>query len=43
MWKALPAEYLPIVPIRQTVIFPGVAVPLRVNRAKSIAALERDN
>lgn len=40
MWKALPAEYLPIVPIRQTVIFPGVAVPLKISRAKSIAAFE---
>ncbi|MGZ3710316.1 MAG: endopeptidase La [Bdellovibrionota bacterium] len=41
MKTALPAEYIPVVAIRQTVLFPGVSMPLRINRPKSIAALER--
>lgn len=41
MNRALPAEYLPVIPIRQTVAFPGLAIPLRVGRSGSAAALER--
>ncbi len=39
--KAYPAEYIPILPIRQTVAFPGLALPLLVSRPRSVAALER--
>lgn len=39
--RALPAEFLPVIPIRQTVAFPGMAIPIRVGRARSAAALER--
>lgn len=31
---------VPVLPIRNTVIFPGTAVPLRVGRPKSVAAIE---
>ena len=41
LMKALPAEYLPVLPIRQTVMFPGVSMPMRVARPRSIAALEK--
>lgn len=41
--KSLPTEYLPVIPIRQMVIFPGIAVPVRASRAKSMAALEEAN
>lgn len=33
--------YFPVLPIRNTVIFPGVALPLRVGRSKSIAAIQK--
>jgi ATP-dependent Lon protease len=33
-------RYLPVLPIRNTVLFPGTAVPLRVGRSKSVAAVE---
>ncbi|MGZ3708445.1 MAG: endopeptidase La, partial [Bdellovibrionota bacterium] len=38
-------KLLPVLPIRNTVIFPGLALPLRVGRAKSIAAVKaaKDN
>ena len=32
---------LPVLPVRDLVVFPGVTVPLSVGRAKSLAALER--
>ena len=31
----------PVLPIRNSVIFPGLALPLRVGRRKSIAAVRR--
>jgi ATP-dependent Lon protease len=34
-------RFIPVLPIRNTVIFPGTALPLRVGRAKSIAAIQR--
>ena len=35
----IPAE-LPVLPLRDTVVYPGVTVPLTVGRARSLAALE---
>ncbi len=32
---------LPILPVRDVVVFPGVTVPLAIGRARSLAALER--
>ena len=32
---------LPLLPVRDIIIFPGVTVPLTIGRLKSIAALER--
>jgi ATP-dependent Lon protease len=37
----LTSSFLPVLPIRNTVIFPGVVVPLRVGRSKSIAAIQK--
>jgi ATP-dependent Lon protease len=34
-------RFIPVLPIRNTVIFPGIALPLRVGRAKSIAAVQK--
>jgi ATP-dependent Lon protease len=34
-------RFIPVLPVRNTVIFPGTALPLRVGRAKSIAAVQR--
>jgi ATP-dependent Lon protease len=36
-----PKEYLPVLPVRNAVIFPGTILPLRVGRPKSIAAVKR--
>ncbi|MFQ5416255.1 MAG: endopeptidase La [Myxococcota bacterium] len=36
----IPAE-LPLLPVRDVVVFPGVTVPLSIGRAKSLAALEQ--
>jgi len=33
-------RFIPVLPIRNTVIFPGVALPLRVGRQKSMAAVK---
>ena len=33
----LPADALIIVPVRNTVLFPGLVLPITVGRAKSIA------
>jgi ATP-dependent Lon protease len=32
---------LPVLPVRDVVVFPGVTVPLAIGRARSLAALER--
>src|SRR6476620_2112729 len=32
--------HLPVLPIRNSVIFPGAALPLRVGRSKSVAAVQ---
>jgi ATP-dependent Lon protease len=37
---ALPADALAILPVRDTVLFPGAVLPLVVNRAVSIAAVQ---
>jgi ATP-dependent Lon protease len=34
-------SFIPVLPTRNTVIFPGVALPLRVGRAKSMAAVRK--
>jgi ATP-dependent Lon protease len=36
----LPADALPILPVRETVLFPGAIIPLGVGRATSIAAVQ---
>src|SRR3954469_1458452 len=35
-----PNGFIPVLPVRNTVIFPGLALPLRVGRSKSVAAVE---
>ncbi len=37
------AEILPILPLRNTVLFPGVVIPITVSREKSIQALNEAN
>ena len=37
---ALPPDALPILPVRETVLFPGAIMPLAVGRATSIAAVQ---
>ncbi|MEY2828855.1 MAG: hypothetical protein RIQ33_713, partial [Bacteroidota bacterium] len=37
------AEILPIMPLRNTVLYPGVVLPITVGRDKSIAALQEAN
>jgi ATP-dependent Lon protease len=37
------AELLPILPLRNTVLYPGVVIPITVGRDKSIAALNEAN
>jgi ATP-dependent Lon protease len=37
----LPPDALIIVPVRNTVLFPGLALPITVGRAKSIAAAQQ--
>ena len=37
----LPADALIIVPVRNTVLFPGLVLPITVGRAKSIAAAQQ--
>ena len=34
-------HFVPVLPIRNTVVFPGLAAPIRVGRPKSIAAVEK--
>ena len=34
-------QFIPVLPIRNTVIFPGTALPLRVGRSKSVAAIQK--
>jgi ATP-dependent Lon protease len=34
-------RFIPVLPIRNTVVFPGTGLPLRVGRQKSIAAIQR--
>ncbi len=41
MIGALPAEYMPVIPMRQTVVFPGMVFPLRIGRSQSALSLER--
>ncbi|SVD63348.1 uncharacterized protein METZ01_LOCUS416202, partial [marine metagenome] len=43
MSKRTPGEYqtLPLLPLRDVVIFPGMMMPFVVGRARSVAALER--
>jgi ATP-dependent Lon protease len=36
----LPADVLPILPIRNSILFPGVVVPLSVARPRSLAAIQ---
>ena len=36
----LPAGTIPVLPVRSTVLFPGVIVPLAIGRERSIAAVE---
>jgi ATP-dependent Lon protease len=36
----LPADAVPILPIRNTVLFPGVVIPLSVARPRSLAAIQ---
>ena len=36
----IPAE-LPLLPLRNTVLFPGVVIPITVGRDKSIKAIDR--
>ncbi|MEE2672388.1 MAG: endopeptidase La [Myxococcota bacterium] len=38
----IPAE-LPVLPLRDAVVYPGVTVPLTIGRARSLAALEEAN
>src|SRR5262249_21266426 len=38
--KPLPREALVIVPIRQTVLFPGMVLPVSIGRPRSIAAVQ---
>ena len=38
--QAAPEELLPVLPLRDIVVFPHMIVPLFVGRAKSIRALE---
>jgi ATP-dependent Lon protease len=36
----LPADALPILPIRNSILFPGVVIPLSVARPRSLAAIQ---
>src|SRR5690242_212025 len=38
--KALPPDALIIVPVRQTVLFPGMVLPIAIGRPRSIAAVQ---
>jgi len=38
----IPADALIIVPVRNTVLFPGVVIPITIGRPKSIAAAQQD-
>jgi ATP-dependent Lon protease len=37
----IPADALIIVPVRNTVLFPGVVAPITITRPKSIAAAQQ--
>src|SRR5882672_10190916 len=36
----LPADAVPILPIRNSILFPGVVIPLSVARPRSLAAIQ---
>ena len=36
-------ELLPVLPLRNTVLFPGVVIPITVGREKSIRLISSDN
>jgi ATP-dependent Lon protease len=38
--EPLPANVVPVLPIRNTVLFPGAVLPLSVGRARSVAAVQ---
>ncbi|HEY4211725.1 MAG TPA: endopeptidase La [Steroidobacteraceae bacterium] len=39
-WSSLPADALPVVPMRNVLLFPGIVLPITVGRESSIAAAQ---
>ncbi len=35
------SRILPVIPLRNTVLFPGTVIPLRVGRKRSVAAMQK--